>query len=145
MTAMTTPFPLPERLSPTLQQVFSYWDGLKRGGNDVPFWDDVALSALPDLGDRLMLIDVFANPERFRFSAVGRTIAPQEGLGGKFTDEVEMQGPLRFLRAQCSAAAEARKPTFYRQEAGGLQEAFARLILPLWGDGRVSMLLGAVE
>ena len=74
---MTMPFPLPEQLSPTLQRVYAYWDGLKRGGNDVPFWDDVSLSAMPDIGERLFLIDVFANPERFRFNAAGKMLTAQ--------------------------------------------------------------------
>ena len=141
---MSTPFPLPDALSPALQRVFAYWDGLKRGGNAIPFWDDVALSALPDLGDRLFLIDVFAKPERFRFASVGKYVSAGRTLDSSFIDEVESQGPLRFLRAQASVAVEGRAPTYFRHENKGA-DAFARLVLPLWGDGRVSMLLGAVD
>ena len=65
---MNNPYPLPEKISPTLLRVISYWESLKRGNNKMPFWDDVNLSVLPDLTDRLLLIDVFANPERFRFN-----------------------------------------------------------------------------
>ena len=63
MTTMNNPYPLPEKISPTLLRVISYWESLKRGNNNMPFWDDVNLSVLPDLTDRLLLIDVFVNPE----------------------------------------------------------------------------------
>ena len=66
----TIPYGLPEQPRPSLRRVPSYWESLKRGENEMPFWDDVKLPALPDLIGRLMLIDVFANPERFRFSFV---------------------------------------------------------------------------
>lgn len=136
---------LPEQLRPSLRQVFSYWESLKRGENEMPFWDDVKLPALPDLIGELMLIDVFANPERFRFSFVGAELCrwSQEPLTGKFADEIQPRTPFDYLRSQCSATVEGRRPTFlhHRGEVG----AFSRLLLPMWGDGRIGMLLGAVD
>jgi hypothetical protein len=134
------PFAVPENLEAPLARVLSYWEDLKRGGNTMPFWDDVQLSSLPELKDDLLLIDVFSRPERFRFNTIGAHIAQQHGdpLNGKFADDVSLQGPLRFFRAQCSATTEARSPTCYREAA------LSRLLLPMWGDGRVGMLLGAV-
>jgi hypothetical protein len=35
---------------------------MRRGDNDIPFWDDVNLSLL---GDDAAVIDVFENPLRF--------------------------------------------------------------------------------
>ena len=35
-------FLLPERLEPDLERVHAYWNGLRRGANDIPFWDDVS-------------------------------------------------------------------------------------------------------
>jgi hypothetical protein len=32
-----------------LRHVFSYWESLTHGENEMPFWDDVKLPALPDL------------------------------------------------------------------------------------------------
>ena len=141
MATTDNPFPLPDKLSPTLQQVFSYWEGLERGDNEMPFWDDVKLSALPDLADRLMLINVFTNPERFRLNTVGAAYDGAQGaaLRGKFIDEVAFAGGMTFLRAQASATVEARAPTLYR--AAG----FTRLLLPMWGDGHIGMLLGALD
>ena len=63
-------------------------------------------------------------------------------MRGRFIDELVLSGPLEFLRSQCSAAVEARAPTFYRHES---KPAYARILLPMWGDGRIGMLLGAVE
>lgn len=52
----------------------------------MPFADDVNLSALPELADRMALIDVFEQPQRFRFSMVGRELARQgqDIVAGRF-------------------------------------------------------------
>ena len=66
MTKRLQPFALPEKLTSELGLVRDYWNGLKRHQNNMPFWDDVSLSALPGLEGRLMLVDVFEKPQRFR-------------------------------------------------------------------------------
>ena len=48
-----------------------------------------------------------------------------------------MKPPLDFFRAQASTLSKAT-PTYYRAKD------YARLVLPLWGEGEISMLLGAV-
>lgn len=136
------PYPLPERLSATLQRVFDYWDDLKRGGNEMPFWDDVKPSALQDVADRLMLIVVYADPERFRINTIGADFGESAALRGKFLDEEALPGRLDFLRSQCSATVEARAPTFYTHTVA---PPYTRLLLPMWGDGYISMLMGAIE
>ena len=147
MTTMNNPYPLPEKISPTLLRVISYWESLKRGDNNMPFWDDVNLSVLPDLTDRLLLIDVFANPERFRFNFVGKDFMEHNGesLGSKFSDEIELRGFLKYLRSQCSATVEAREPTFYRHDGSPNGTAYSRILMPMWGDGRIGMLLGSFD
>jgi hypothetical protein len=139
MTKMSHPFALPASLSSDLGRVRDYWEGLKRAENQVPFWDDVSLSALPGFEGRLMLVDVFKQPQRFRLNTVGKEIRDWYGADvvGKFADEIDAKGPLEYFAAQASATVEATEPTFYH---GG----FVRLLLPLWGDGYVSMLLGTV-
>jgi len=143
---MTIPYRLPEELGPSLRHAFSYWESLKRGGNEMPFWDDVVLPALSDLVGRVMLIDVFANPERFRFSFVGVELShgSKEPVAGKFADEIQPRTPFNYLRSQSSATVEGRTPTFLHHRTGQTG-AFSRLLLPMWGDGRVAMLLGAVD
>lgn len=141
---MHHPFPKPTRLSPDLARVDAYWRGLLRGSAQMPFWDDYRPTDLPDLADRLFLVDAFAEPERFRFASVGTELGGA-GLEGCFLDETELPRPLAFLRAQCSATLEAGRPTGWRVDADEGGPAYARLLLPMWGDGRISMLLGAVD
>jgi hypothetical protein len=145
--AANNPFPLPADLSPILHRILSYWESLKRGDNDMPFWDDVKPSALAELAGNLLLIDVFAEPERFRFNTIGTELMHGNGgaLAGKFADEVALSDGLKYLRAQCSATVEARKPTFYRHVGGENGAGFTRVLMPMWGNGRIGMLLGAVE
>jgi hypothetical protein len=96
---------------------------------------------------RVLLLDVFAKPERFRFSLADPQLVPAQeaALSGKFIDDVELGESFAFLRAQASATVEARAPTYYRCGSRGLSPGFARLLLPMWGDGRIGMLLGAVD
>jgi len=138
---MPAPFSLPEKLKPNLARVRAYWEGLRRADNAMPFWDDIKLSSLPDLADWLLLIDVFALPERFRFNTLGAGLAQRYGedVKSKFLDELTLRAPFGYLRAQSSATVEGRGLTYY--EAAGC----ARLLLPMWGDGHIGMLLGAVD
>jgi hypothetical protein len=151
MRISTVPYSLPSKLEPDLDRVRAYWEGLKRGEADMPFWDDAKLSALPDLTGRLMLIEVFDKPWRFRFGIVGEEIKERyrNDLFGKFLDAVESGPPLDYLHSQLSATLESRAPTFYRHgsdERGGARAAenYSRVMLPMWGEGRVRMFLGAV-
>jgi hypothetical protein len=138
--APDNPYPLPATLSPDLQQVASYWRGLKRADNSLPFWDDLKLSGLPGLAGQLLLLVVFDNPQRFRINTVGEAAGAQSAsLRGKFIDEIATSGMLEDLRTQAGATVSARAPTFHRGSN------YARLLLPMWGDGRIGMLLGAVD
>lgn len=58
------PFSVPRTIDPDLARVHAYWKSLERGENKMPFWDDFKISSLPDLADKLMLVDVFEKPER---------------------------------------------------------------------------------
>jgi hypothetical protein len=125
---------------------------LERGEAEMPFADDVKLSALPKLAGRLILIEVLGHPVRFRcgFSLVGEDIKRHYGgdLDGKFLDEVEVRRPLQFLNSQASATVESLSPTYYRyagaKGAGARgQKGYSRLLLPMWGNGQIGMLLGA--
>jgi hypothetical protein len=144
------PFAIPAKLPSDLARVRDYWESLKRGENSMPFWDDVKLSSMPDLSDRLMLVDALDKPQRFRLNSVGAQICQRYGddLAGKFVDEIGPKAPFEFLTAQASAAIEAKAPTFFASAADtGSREhrRYSRLLLPMWGDGRIGMLLGAIE
>ena len=142
MTVSNGPYALPHTLERDLARVHAFWDGLKRHEAEMPFWDDVKMSALPDLAGRLMMVEATDKPVRFRiaFGLVGADIKQHYGgdLSGKFLDEIDIAAPLQFLQSQCSAAVESRAPTYYRS---GDSAGYSRLILPLWGDGRIGMLL----
>jgi hypothetical protein len=145
------PYSLPVKLEADLARVRRYWEGLKRGEADVPFGDDVNLSVLSDLSGGLMLIEAFHKPVRFRLAIVGDELKTRYGadIVGRFSDEIEVRHPFQYLNSQCFAAAESRAPTYYRHEqAGGssarAEEGYSRLVLPMWGEGRVATLLAAV-
>ena len=137
-----SPFSVPT-LSEELEAVFQHWRSLIRGNNNMPFWDDFAPHDLGDRADSCLLLDVFDKPLRFRFSSgvLGAKIAQRasESVSDMFTDEVAPEPPFDFLNAQGSATVETRAPTFYK---GG---DYARLALPMWGDGRVGMILVAYD
>lgn len=128
-----------------------YWESLKRGDASMPFWDDVTLSSLPDLADRLMLVDVFEGPLRFRFNTIGQNIRTQYGTNvtDKFLDEIEIRAPFEYLTAQSSATIESRSPAFYEsvssRSSAQHEGRYARLLLPMWGNGRIEMMLGAID
>jgi hypothetical protein len=124
-----------------LVRVREHWLGLRRGQANIPFADDVKLSALEDADSDLMIIDVFERPMRFRIAIAGPRIAGRYGrlVEGLFADEIMPEAPLDYLLSQCSATVEGRRPTHFRDP----QSSYARLMLPLWGDGHINSLLTA--
>jgi hypothetical protein len=141
-------FAVPPVVEPVLARVRSYWEGLLRGGNKIPFWDDVRLSSLADLAKDTMMLDAFDNPLRFRFAIIGRHIEAQYGrsITGKFLDEVEERPPIERLHTQGIAAVKHQSPTYFHVDhsAPSGARSYSRLVLPLWGEGRVSMLLATI-
>lgn len=141
-------YPLPQRLEPRLAELDAYWDGLKRGYGIMPYWDDVDMTKLGALRQHVVLLDVMETPPRFRFSLVGDGIVSAYGksLEGRFVDEVPATGPLEEMQQQCRAAVKESAPTYFRHQPSGADGlSYARLLLPLWGNGQVDMLIGAIE
>jgi hypothetical protein len=137
------PFALPQRLEPALDSVRKHWLALRRGQADIPFTDDVKLSALSDAAANLLLVDVFERPARFRFAVATPGIAARYGqaVEGMFADEIVPKPPLDLVLAQSSVTLESRAPTYYRSTG---TTAYSRLMLPLWGDGHINGLLCAI-
>ena len=151
MTGDVHRYSLPSELEPDLSRIQEYWNGLKRGANDVPFWDDVKISLRSRLGRESMLIDVFESPLRFRVDLMGADLTDwyDETISNSFLDEIDLHAPFDELTLQCKATVEGCAPTYYCQTAVRKGDAehpggYARLLLPLWGNGRIEMLLGAV-
>ena len=137
------PFPLPDRLDARLQPVVSLWEGRERGENSMPFADDIGVQDLSALPGNPFLLSVSGLPERYRFEFLGDSLRAAAALG-KFLDEMSPNVNFSYLRAQSSATVEAGAPTFFRlvQTSG---YTFSRILLPLWGNGQVNMLLGAID
>jgi hypothetical protein len=98
-----------------------------------------------------MLVEVFERPQRFRFGCVQQELLKGGGdcsVTGSFADEIEVCRPFEFFLGQASVTVEASSPTFYRHGATGAKEdggqGYARLLLPMWGGGRIDMLIGVV-
>ena len=143
-----TPFSIVGPITPRLDSVLTYWQELRRGEAEMPFWDDIDLKAVRGLCREILLLDVPGGPERFRLAIAELSIEPadRDRILGRFIDEVELPPPLDLLRSQCSATVETARPTVYRHApCAGSESAYSRLLLPAWGEGQVRMLLGAVE
>ena len=142
MTDGADAYSIPACFEAELVSIYECWRARRRGDNDVPFSDDVNLPSPGSGADDAVLIDVFENPLRFRLALAGRSIAAQLGpeRGGKFLDELEPEGLLDHLEAQCAATVRSRAPTYFRHSSA---PAYARIALPLWGNGRIEMLVVA--
>lgn len=135
-----TPFPLVD-LEPELEQLRTYWVSLIRGHNDMPFQDTFSPNSLAHLTQRLLILDVFDKPNRFRYnSLLGADLEAKYGADVRdlFVHETERRAPFDFLESQAEATVESAQPTYYRGAN------YSRLLLPMWADGRISMLIGAV-
>jgi hypothetical protein len=141
------PFSLPRKLPPRLAPVHRYWKTLIRAESMMPFSDDVSLPSLERLSAHFLLIDVFSEPQRFRFNHLGKKIISNLGtsLTGQFADELKPTEPLNYFIAQASATVEAGAPTLYRAAKKRKRlSGYSRILLPAWGNGRVDLLIGAI-
>ncbi len=137
------PFPLPDRLDAQLQPVVILWENLKRGENGMPFGDDLGVSALTKLPGNPFLLGVSPPTGRWRFEFVCDSLRG-EATAGSFIDEMPPNVNFGYLRAQSSATVEAGEPTLLRlSQASGY--GFSRVLLPLWGNGQITMLLGVID
>lgn len=133
--------PLPDRLEPKLEILHRYWDGLRRGSETMPYWDDLEMTRLAEIRANLLLFDVVDGGPRFRFSDAGEAVTSLAGtsLRDYFVDEVTLPEPFSGLLEQCRATVAGSAATY---EKSGSQ---ARLLLPLWGNGQIQMIIGAID
>ena len=147
MTRHVSPFPIEGPLSPSLDRALDYWRNLLRGGATVPFADDVDMGRVQELCGEVFVLGVFQKPERFRLELARTPHAPavERELQDRFIDDVDLPTPLEFLRSQAAATTESMAPTFYEHRPRAAERGYGRLLLPFWGGGQVSLVLGAVE
>jgi hypothetical protein len=141
------PFSVPAFVGPQFAALRGYWNSLKRGQATIPFADDFKPAVLGKLGDSIALIGIFQNPQRFRFDLIGSSVAACYGgeLQDYFVDRVAARIPLHYLLSQCSATIERAAPTFYYGACADGSAEYQRLMLPLWGDARISAILTSFE
>ncbi|MDP3658263.1 MAG: hypothetical protein Q8R45_15020 [Brevundimonas sp.] len=142
--ALMHPYHMPERLPPRLDRTLAYWRGLLRKAAPMPFWDDLVPGDMGDLQADVFTLEVFDKPERFRFGLVGENleaccIGEVEGL---FLGEDRLPEPFGFLLSQASATIESAVPTLHRSDG---KMAYSRLLLPMWGEGRIGLVLGVID
>jgi hypothetical protein len=142
-----TPFDLTGRAPGRLDHILQGWRDLRRGQATMPFADDLDLPKVETDVDDVFVLGVFESPVRFRFDVVRLPHWPsaQADLADRFLDEVASPAPLQLARAQADATVELGEPTLYQRPAGSDARAYARLMLPYWGEGHVKLLLGAVD
>jgi hypothetical protein len=105
----------------------------------MPFADDLRVDQLSRFATSLLIMEVREKPERFRFEIVGAEIARLFGeeLEDRFLDEVPHRAPIDFLASQCAAVLDIVAPTWHGNSS------YERLLLPLWGNGYVSRIVGS--
>jgi hypothetical protein len=109
MSVLAQPFPLPEKLPTPLTGLHHYWTELIRAENEMPFADDVNLSQVPALAGNLLLVDVFAKPQRFRFNHLGDELTHRLGTNRQIRRRGRASRPFRVLhRASERYARSAR-------------------------------------
>jgi hypothetical protein len=79
---------------------------------------------------------------------IGRTRWPvgfKTPVNRKFIHEIELRAPIEELTTQCWFTIQRREPTYFRRDASpGARTGYSRLVLPLWANGHIEMLLGAI-
>lgn len=145
--SMDHPFAMPDSVSAQFAALRGYWNSLRRGNADIPFSDDFSPAALRKMAANLALLHVFKNPQRFRFDLAGANVASVYGaeLENRFADEAGPHAPLDYFVAQCATTVENATPTFYNRPQTAGSAEYRRLMLPLWGDGRVNAILAVFD
>jgi hypothetical protein len=141
------PFALPASLSTRLAAIHGHWKMLKRGNATIPFTDDFRPSLLGGLGENAALIACLEHPQQFCFTTAGKNVSRCYGgdLEGMFAGELSSRTPLHLFRSQCSATVDQAEPNFYRHPAEAGHGGYERMLLPMWGDGRVNAILAAFD
>lgn len=147
MKSVDQPFALPEFLSAEFAALRGYWNSIRRGEAKIPFADDFSAAALGRMSANLALVHVFENPQRFRFDLAGANVASvyRAELENRFVDEISPGAPLDYFAAQCATTVESAAPSLYDHRRTPGSAEYQRLMLPLWGDGRVNLILAVFD
>jgi len=130
--------------SDILRQLFQYWDE-KRGDRRAPSRDDIDPAGLIEALPYMFLIDVLAEPRRYRVRLMGTVLVDWYGqdITGRYLDEIMDQelGALHEL-------VTTWRPRRLVRESGrtpGRVKLYELLALPLSTDeAAVNMVLGGI-
>jgi hypothetical protein len=108
MKRASVPYSVPSKLEADLARVRAYWDGLKRGEAGMPFWDDVDLTALPDLAGRLMLMEVFDKPLAFGLGPWARNLRRTIALTSQANSQTRSRSVVPSITSTLNALPRSR-------------------------------------
>jgi len=134
--------------TPCLRRLYAYWDE-RRQGREFPGRRDLdPLDFRYALG-HVLLLDVLADPLRFRFRLHGSLLTTRAGydMTGRMVDELPNPANRKLLIERCRALVHARQPLAVIDERilGRRRFGYEAVWLPLSGDGRtIDMLLGGL-
>lgn len=143
--------PLPKISVPQLRSLSELWLS-KCNGEFLPSRADFADEDLRPWFGNLLLVDVVAGPQRFRFRLMGTSLvdAACRELTGKFFDEADISGYEPDVLEDYAEVVRTRAPVCktrrYNPVPGTFMDhwrIYERLLLPLANDGRsIDKILG---
>lgn len=134
--------------TPCLRRLYAYWDG-RRQGREFPARSDLdPLDFRYALG-HVILLDVLADPRRFRFRLHGSELAARSGydMTGKLIEELPNPTNRALLVERCRTVMETRQPMALIDErfVGPRRFGYEAVWLPLAKDGvQIDMLMAGV-
>jgi len=133
---------------PRLSRFYGYWLE-KRGERRMPARRDIDPLDFPYVLGNLMLIDVLADPQRFRVRLHGANIVARMNydMTGKLLDEVPRPEWRAYILDRCRGLAERGEPLLLSNDLllDGWTSRYEALWLPLSDDGvRVTLLVCAM-
>ena len=138
MTDGADAYSIPACFEAELVSIYESWRAIRRGDNDVPFSDDVNLPSRGSGADDAVLIDVFENPLRFRLACWAVDDGSlQSGEENSSTNSNPRDFSITSKRSAPQQSVRGRLPIFDRARRRPI------IALPLWGNGRIEMLLVA--
>lgn len=131
---------------PVLQQLHAYWDA-RRADRPYPARDEIDPLDLRFILGSLILVDVEAEPRRYRYRLFGSDIARRQGfdMTGKYLEQHPWPELAAMARQTYGEVIANGEPSLIRRH-GLLNDQYVdhvSLILPL-GHSQVEMLLAGV-
>lgn len=134
--------------TPCLRRLYAYWDE-RRQGREFPARRDLDPLDFRFALGHVLLLDVLAEPQRFRFRLHGSLLTERAGydMTGRMIDELPNPANRHLLIERCRALVATRQPLAVIDERvlGGRRFGYEAVWLPLAQDGRtIDMLMGGL-